>query len=65
MKEKMTYEAAVNKLEEIVQKMENNEYSMDELTTQLKEAKKMISFCQQKLNKVDEEVASLLNETAV
>lgn len=65
MKEKMTYEAAVNKLEDIVLKMEKNEYSMDELTIQLKEAKKMISFCQQKLNKVDEEVVSLLNEKAV
>ena len=37
--ETIKYEEALRQLDEIVQKMERNEYGIDELTTQLKKSK--------------------------
>ena len=47
----MKYEEALKQLESIVGKMESGEYSIDELTAQLKEAQKLIALCRDKLTK--------------
>lgn len=54
------YESAMKRLEEIVRQMENNELTIDDLTENLKEAKALITFCQKKLYKVDEDVKRIL-----
>ena len=48
--------------DEIVQKMERNEYSIDELTTQLKKARELIQQCKDKLTKTDEDIKKILEE---
>lgn len=58
----MKYEEALRQLDEIVRKMENNEYGIDELTTQLKKAKELVRQCKDKLTKTDEEIKKILEE---
>jgi len=58
----MTYEEALKQLESIVQKMEQGEYSVDELTQQLKLAQSLIALCRDKLTKTDEEIKKILDE---
>ena len=41
----MTYEQSLQQLETIVRKMEAGEYSIDELTQQLKTAQQLITQC--------------------
>ena len=60
--EKMKYEIAVADLEEIVTAMESGKMNLDELTTKLQEAKKLIAFCKERLDKTDEEIKTILNE---
>jgi exodeoxyribonuclease VII small subunit len=42
--------------------MERNEYSIDELTTQLKKARELIQQCKDKLTKTDEDIKKILEE---
>ena len=60
--ETMKYEEALRQLDEIVQKMECNEYGIDELTTQLKKAKELIKQCKDRLTKTDEDIKKILDE---
>ena len=61
-KEEMKYEAAFIQLQEIVRKMENDEYSIDEIAVQLKEAQRLIKFCKDKLTKTEEEILKIQSE---
>ena len=61
MNEPTKYEEALAQLETIVRKMENNEYTIDELTVQLKTAQQLIKLCRDKLTKTE---AELLEEQA-
>ncbi|MBR1687713.1 MAG: exodeoxyribonuclease VII small subunit [Prevotella sp.] len=62
MKTTETYEQSLQRLDDIVQKMERNEYGIDELTTQLKEAQRLIKLCKDKLTKTDEEIKKILEK---
>lgn len=62
MDNQVKYEEAMRQLEVIVTKIENNELDIDELTTQLKKAKELISLCKDKLVKTDEELKRILEE---
>ena len=61
-KEKMTYEQAMLRLEDIVRQVEHGETSIDSLTELLKEAKQLISFCKDKLYATEEEIKKILAE---
>ena len=52
----MKYEEAFSQLQSIVRKMENDEYSIDEIAVQLKTAQQLIKFCKDKLTKTEEEI---------
>lgn len=56
----MKYEEALQQLETITRRMEAGEYSIDELTEQLKTAQKLITLCRSKLTKTDEEIKKIL-----
>ena len=60
--ETIKYEEALRHLDEIVQKMERNEYGIDELTTQLKKAKELIQLCKNQLTKTDEDIKKILED---
>ena len=59
MEETMKYEEAIIQLEDIVRKMENDEYSIDEIAVQLKEAQRLIKFCKDKLTKTEAEIQKI------
>lgn len=61
-KKEIKYEEAVAQLEEIVDKMENDELDIDQLSDQLKRAKELVELCKDKLTKTDEEIKKLLSE---
>ena len=61
-KEEMKYEAAFAQLQDIVRKMENDEYSIDEIAVQLKEAQRLIKFCKDKLTKTEAEIQKIQAE---
>ena len=58
----MKYEEAVRQLEEIVQKMENGEYSIDEIAVQLQTAQRLIKLCKDKLTKTEQEIQKIQAE---
>lgn len=62
MAKEMNYEEAVQQLENIVQRMENDELDIDELTTELKKAQQLIKMCKAKLTKVDEDIKKILSQ---
>ena len=61
-KKEIKYEEAVALLGEIVDKMENDELDIDQLSDQLKRAKELVKLCKDKLTKTDEEIKKLLSE---
>lgn len=61
-KKEIKYEEAVAQLEKIVDKMENDELDIDQLSDQLKRAKELVKLCKNKLTKTDEEIKKLLSE---
>lgn len=56
----MTYEKAMKRLEEIVDKVENGQMDIDSLSATLKEAQQLVAFCRDKLTKVDAEIKKIL-----
>ena len=49
----MKYKQTVRELEEIVERMENDELDIDQLSEQLKRAKTLVKLCKDKLTKTD------------
>ncbi|MBP5478585.1 MAG: exodeoxyribonuclease VII small subunit [Bacteroidaceae bacterium] len=59
---KMTYEQAISRIEEITRKVESGEMDIDSLANSLKEAKELVQFCKEKLTKVEADVKKILDE---
>lgn len=62
MKATKTYQQAMDELDAIVSQIENDELSIDELSSKIKKASELITFCKVKLRKTDEEVEKMLND---
>lgn len=60
MPEEINYEQAVERLEQIVRRMEEGTLDLDSLSEQLKEAKRLLAMCNDKLTATDEEIKKLL-----
>ena len=56
------YEEAIRQIEDIVERLENDEMDIDSLGTELKKAQKLIKLCKDKLTKTEEEVQKILEE---
>ena len=61
-KENRKYEEAVSQLEQIVANLEEGGLNIDELSSELKKAQKLITLCKQRLTKTDEEIQKILND---
>lgn len=61
MEKELTYEKAMKRLEEIVKKIESGEMDIDSLAANLKEAKKLVEFCKERLTKAEAEVKKCLD----
>lgn len=55
------YGDAIRQLENIVEKLENNELDIDELSKQLKTAQRLIKLCKDRLTKTDAEIQKILS----
>lgn len=62
MKKDITYEQAMNQLTQIVQKIESGQMDIDSLASNLKDAKELITFCKDKLTKVEKDVKKILDD---
>lgn len=62
MAKETKYEMAISQLEEIVERLENNQLGIDEMTAQLKKAQQLIKLCKDRLTKTDEEIQKILGE---
>lgn len=56
----LKYEDALRQIEQIVEKLENNELDIDTMGKQLKTAQKLIRLCKDKLTKTDDEIKKIL-----
>lgn len=52
----MTYKEAIEKLEEIVYHIENDEPDVDEISGMVKEAYELLMYCKTRLKTTEEEV---------
>ena len=62
MAKETKYEMAISQLEEIVERLENNQLGIDEMTAQLKKAQQLIKLCKDRLTKTDAEIQKILGE---
>jgi len=61
-KKNITYTEAVNQIEEILRKIENNELDMDELTKQVRNASELIKYCKSRLFETEQEIEKILDD---
>ncbi len=59
---KQTYNQAIAEIEEILDKMENEELDVDELSDKVKRVSELVRFCRTKLKNTEEEVEKVLKE---
>jgi exodeoxyribonuclease VII small subunit len=58
----MTYDSAYEALEEIVEQMESDKIQVDELAQNVRRAKELIAFCENKLRVIEVEVDKAVSE---
>ena len=54
-----SFEAAIKRLEEIVQGMESGEASLDSMLANFEEGQRLVKFCNAKLNEVEKKIEKL------
>lgn len=59
--EKTTYEVALQRLKEIVSKLEAKEVKIDMLSETVLEAKELVDFCRKKLDKTEEDIKRIID----
>ncbi len=62
MMDKKNYQQAIERLEEIMNAIQNGGMDIDGLEAALKEAASLVQICRNKLFEVDEKVKSLLDD---
>lgn len=58
----MSYDQAINRIEEIVSILESGEKGMDELSDLVKEAATLVKNCKKKLKSTESEISKALEE---
>ena len=61
-KKKISYKEAIFEIEEILEKIENEELDVDELSEKVKRVSLLIKTCKDKLYKTETEVEKILKE---
>ena len=62
MEEKISYEEAFGRLEQIAKDIENETISVDELADKVKEASVLIQLCQERLRATEGEVSKIIGQ---
>jgi len=58
----ISYEKALQELQEIVARIEANDIGIDDLAPQMKRAAQLIEFCQNKLRTTESEIGELFGK---
>lgn len=59
---KISYKEAVAEIEEILEKIEHEDYDVDELTEKVKRVSLLLKICKDKLTQTNEQVEQILKE---
>ena len=62
MKTEITYQKAISELEQIIQKMQSNQCTIDELSALTSRSLQLLTICKNKLTKTDEELKKILSQ---
>ena len=60
--EDMNFEDSLEKLEEIVNKLENGDVPLDEAIDEFKKAMDLVKLCENKLNSAEEAIAKIVHD---
>lgn len=58
----ISYKEAVAEIENILEKIENEELDVDDLTEKVKKVSSLIKLCKEKLHNTEQEVEKILKE---
>lgn len=58
----ISYKEAVAEIEDILEKIENEELDVDDLTEKVKRVSSLITLCKEKLHNTEQEVEKILKE---
>ncbi|MDX9694845.1 MAG: exodeoxyribonuclease VII small subunit [Bacteroidales bacterium] len=61
-KKSLTYKEAISEIEEILQKIEDEELDVDDLSAKVKQVSTLIAFCKKKLHETEKEVENILKD---
>jgi len=61
-KNKITYQQAIEEIEDILSQIENDEMDVDELSAKLKRAAELLKTCKSRLKTTEEEVENIIKE---
>lgn len=61
-KKKLSYKEALSEIEEILEKLENEELDVDKLTESIKRVSFLLKFCKEKLTTTEGEVQKLIDD---
>jgi len=59
MAKKISFDKAHEELQAILNELQNEETSIDKLSTKLKKAKELVNLCKSKLQSIEEEIESI------
>ena len=60
-KAQLKYDEALEKLRDIVGFLEKKEVKIDDLAIKVKDAKKLVDFCRNKLQETEDEITKIIN----
>ncbi len=60
--EKLSFEEAISRLEEIISNMENNSQSLDEMVKSFEEGQRLVRLCNERLAKIERKVNELTSK---
>jgi exodeoxyribonuclease VII small subunit len=61
-KKKLSYKDAVAEIEEIIDKLENEELDVDDLVAKVQRVTYLLKFCKDKLNGAEKEVQGIIGD---
>lgn len=62
-KEKISYDAAVEEIESILEKIEGGELGVDELTGKVSRVTELLKICRDRLYKTESQIDKILDES--
>jgi len=61
-KKSLTYSEAIAEIESIIEKIENNEIEIDNLSKSVNRVSELLKFCKSQLRETEEEVEKILKD---